>query len=248
MIDLQIMGQFNRARELFENHLSFTKDHKDSMTLYHIYSFVALYDLFNRDWEDAVKVLDKYIPIVKGFGDPVFILTADVYYHIAQAFLGTRESFDQAIQLMNVCFDIGFKAFAVTMSSLIAELYLNLKEYDNALQWIDKILDHAQQTGSNINNSELLRIKGLVYHAQGKPVQLVEETFLQALEKARKSSAKLFELRVLVDLTKFWHETGSSKDGAKMLNNIVGSFNYEGVSPDIENARAILKLQKPNDK
>ncbi len=42
MVCLQILGYMDQAKSLSEKHLSFSEDHKDSMTLYHIYTFPAL--------------------------------------------------------------------------------------------------------------------------------------------------------------------------------------------------------------
>ena len=97
MICLQIMGYMDEAKTLADQHLAYAKHHKDSMTLYHIYTFPPLYNLVAREWHKVQKGLDLYLPIVREFGDPVFMLTSEVYYAIAQAFEGDKAAFEKAV-------------------------------------------------------------------------------------------------------------------------------------------------------
>jgi len=117
IICLQIMGQLDQAKQLSEEHLALAGDYQESRTLNHVYTFPAVYKLEAREWKATEKILDEYLPIVREFGDPVFILTAEVYYYIAQGFQGDREAFEKSLALVNVCVDIGFMAFASTVSS-----------------------------------------------------------------------------------------------------------------------------------
>jgi hypothetical protein len=134
--------------------------------------------------------MEEYLPIVRKFGDPIFTLTAEVYYYIAKAFQGDQKALDTAVNLINVCFNVGFKAFAVTMAPFISELFFQTGEYESALAWIKKILDHVDKTGSHMNDAELFRIKGLTLMALNKPDTFVEECFSQSLELSRTQKAK----------------------------------------------------------
>jgi hypothetical protein len=210
------------------------------MTLYHTYTFPALYKLEAREWKAAEKILDEYLPIVKAFGDPVFTLTAEVYYHIAKAFQGDKTSFETAVNLINVCFDIGFKAFAVTMSSYIGEQYFQTGQHDAALNWIEKILDHVNRTGSHAKTSELFRIKGLTLQSIGKPDERVEENLNHALELSRKQSAKTYELRAAMDLAGLWHKAGRSGEAYDLLKGVYDWFAEGHDSVDLIKARERL--------
>jgi len=240
MICLQILGYMDQAKSLSDQHLSYAQDHRDSMTLYHIYTFPALYGLEAREWEASEKILEEYLPIVRAFGDPIFTLTAEVYHNIAKAFQGDRTAFDTAVNLVNVCFDIGFKAFAVSMSPYVGEQYVALGEYDSALNWIEKILDHVNNTGSHIQTAELLRIKALTLQAVGKPETMVEENFNQALELSRKQSAKTYELRVACDLARLWHKQGKTNEAYHLLKGVYDWFTEGFNSVDLKEARVLL--------
>ncbi len=244
MVCLQILGYMDQAKNLSNHHLSYAKDHKDSMTLYHIYTFPALYALEAREWKTAESIIEKYLPIVRAFGDPIFTLTAEVYYNIAKAFQGNRSAFDKAVDLINVCFNVGFKAFAVTMSPYIGEQYLRVGEYESALNWIEKILDHVFTTGSHVHTAELFRIKGLTLQALGKPDNVIEENFSKALVLSREQSARTFELRAAGDLAKLWQNQGKSDEAYELMKGVYDWFTEGFDSPDLKEAREILDILK----
>ncbi len=240
MIVLHILGYMDQAKDLSDNHLSYAKDHKDSMTLYHIYTFPALYKLEAREWKASEKLMEEYLPIVREFGDPIFTLTAEVYYYIARAFQRDGKAFDTAVNLINVCYDIGFKAFAVTMSPYIGEQYFRIGEYESALSWIEKILDHVNKTGSHIHTAELLRIKGLTLMVLGKPDTIAEENFIQALDMAKKQSAKTYELRAARDLARLWEKQGKRDEAYELLKGVYDWFTEGHDSVDLRGAKEIL--------
>ena len=241
MVCLQIMGHMDEAKDLCDRHLSYAKEHKDSMTLYHIYTFPALYKLEAREWSECEKILEEYLPIVRAFGDPVFNLTAEVYYNIAKAFQGDRVAFDTAVHLINVCFDVGFKAFAVSMAPFIGEQYFRIGEYKSAIGWIDKIFDHVNKTGSHINSAEFLRIKGLSLQALGEPDSIVEEKLIGALELAQAQSANTFELRAARDLSLLRKKQGKTKEALVLLKSAYDRFDAESDSVDLQEVREIMK-------
>jgi class 3 adenylate cyclase/tetratricopeptide (TPR) repeat protein len=244
MVCLQIMGYMDQAKNLFDQHLSYAQDHKDSMTLYHIYTFPALYSLFSREWKTSEKIMEEYLPIVKKFGDPIFTLTAEVYYYIAKAYQGDQTAFHMAIKLFNVCFDVGFKAFAVTLAHFFAELYYQAGDHESTLIWINKILDHTEKSGSNLNKAELLRIKGLALQALNKPDKLVEEHYMQAIEISRKQKAKIFELRAAKTLSSLWKKQGKAREAYELLREVYDWFKEGNDSIDLMEAKKILKALK----
>ena len=246
MVCLQILGYLGRAKNLFDQHLFYAKYHKDSMTLYHIYTFPALYSLFTREWKTSERIMEEYLPIVRKFGDPIFTLTAEVYYYIAKAFQGDQKALDTAVNLINVCFNVGFKAFAVTMAPFISELFFQTGEYESALAWIKKILDHVDKTGSHMNDAELFRIKGLTLQALDKPDTIIEDCFCRALELSRRQKAKTYELRAAVALANLWLKQGKTNEAHKLLQGVYDWFKEGHDSVDLMEAKKILHELKNN--
>ncbi len=242
IVALQILGHTRRAKEISRQHLDFAEDYQDSGSLYHIHTFISLMALEAREWEKAELAIEEYLPIVREFGDPVFTLTAEVYYNIARAFQGDQKAKDAAIQLLNVCFSIGFKTFAVTLSSYVAELHCQDGEYEAALTWLEQFLNHANQTGSHNKTAEFLRIKALASKAIGADITVVEKLLTEALTMSRKQAAKTYELRAACELARLWQETGKTRAAVELLQKIYDGFEDDGDSVDLQAAKDQLVL------
>jgi class 3 adenylate cyclase/tetratricopeptide (TPR) repeat protein len=240
MLSYHISGQYGTAKMLFDNHLAFADHHSDSMTLYHIYSFRSLYNLEARDWKAAEETIDIYFPIVRAFGDPVFNLTAEVYHAIAKAYQGDQEAYQKAIHLIKVCWDIGFIAFANTMSAWIAELHLNFGEYETCKNWINKAFDYVNSTGAHMHTAELYRMQACNFQALGQTEALIEEHLQKAIQIAQKQKAKTFELRASSDLARLWHKQGKTKDAYELVKKVYDWFE-EGIDNiDLNEVRDLL--------
>jgi class 3 adenylate cyclase/tetratricopeptide (TPR) repeat protein len=240
MVTLQISGHLQRAEQLAKDQFDFAATHKDSMTLYHIHTFPALYKLFAREWRAAEMIIEEYLPIVRAFGDPVFILTAEVYSAISKAFQGEPQAFDTAVHLVNVCLDVGFRAFAISMAGFMAELYYRKGDHEGAIAWIERIQAHVAKTGSHINAAELERIKGLALQAQGNGEQRAEQCFREAMTIADKQGAKLFALRAAADLARHWRGNGRIAEAQHLLDKALTVFPTSGHAVDIDDGRALL--------
>jgi len=247
MVGLQIGGYPAQAKKLSIEQLTYKdKEYQDSTSLYHVYTFPALYGLFAREWSYAQEILEQYLPLTRSFGDPVFTLTAEVYYYISKFFQGERDSFDQTIQLVNVCFDIGFKAFAVTMSGFIAQGYQIYGDFEASLKWIDRILAHVKVTKTHIQTSELNRLKGRALEALGASDDEIERQFRKARNLSRKQGAKTFEIRAAMDLARLWHRQGHTKKAHNLLKESYDWFSEGFDSVDLKEARGLMQeLEKP---
>ena len=240
MISLGTLGKYNLGNQLADHHLEYSKAHTDSVTLYHIYTFPALYKIEIREWQKGKEILEQYFPIARPFGDPVFNLTADVYYHIAKSFLGDDEAVVVTRQLIDTCFQIGFKAFASVVSTYLGEIYYQRKEFTTALEWTDQLIALVSSSGSLYKIAELHRLRGLILHALGRDQQEIEACFKQALTLASEQSAKTFELRATRDYAAFLSEIGRKEEGRKLLKEICGWFKDEYRTRDLKEAEDLL--------
>lgn len=240
MLSYYISGQYGTAKMLYDNHLAFADHHSDSMTLYHIYSFRSLYNLETRDWKAAEETIDIYFPIVRAFGDPVFNLTAEVYHAIARAYQGDQEAYQKAIHLIKVCWDIGFNAFANTMSAWMAELHLNFGEYETCSNWLKKVFEQVNATGAHMHTAELYRMQARLFNVLGKPEAIIEQELLKAIQVAKGQEAKTFELRASTDLARLWNKQGKTKEAYEFLKKVYDWFE-EGIdNVDLNEARILL--------
>jgi class 3 adenylate cyclase/tetratricopeptide (TPR) repeat protein len=244
MIAKYALGNMNEARKLCDNHFKFAISHQDSMSLYHIHTFPAGFSLEAREWSTAQKYVEDYYPIVKKFGDPIFILTADIYKNIALGFQGDKDAFDSATAMVKSCYEFGFNAFAVSMSSWIGELYFQFDLYDEGLTWVNRVLDHVHQTGTNMHSAELYRIKGLLLEALKEPVSIVKVEYEKAIEIARRQKTKTYELRSTREYALLLHKEKKTKKAISLLESIYDLFKNEEPNTDLISSKKTLKYLK----
>jgi hypothetical protein len=68
-----------------------------------------------------------------------------------------------------------------------------------------------------------------------------EECFRQALEVARKQSAKSLELRAVMSLSRLWQRQGKKDEARQMLAEIYGWFTEGFDTKDLQEAKALIE-------
>lgn len=240
-LSLQVSGYGDQAKSISEKHIRLAKDFKDSRTLYHIYGWAAWRALIAKEWEIAVDIMQKYLPMAREFGDPFFVLVAESYYNVGLAFQGSKSALDNLVSLAKTAIKLGATTFYSIGFPYICAAYYRFGEYRNALDTIDEALTHLDKTGSHFNTAELYRIKGISLQGLGETDALVERSLKKSLALARKQSAKIFELRAAVDLAKLWSKQGKVEKSYRLLREVYDWFSEGYESIDLKEARRVLE-------
>jgi class 3 adenylate cyclase/predicted ATPase len=101
--------------------------------------------------------------------------------------------------------------------------------------------------GERFYEAEMYRLKGeltLKSKVRGPRYQVekeAEECFLQAIEIARRQSAKSLELRVVLSLSRLWQQQGKREEARRMLAEIYGWFTEGFDTADLKEAKALLE-------
>jgi predicted ATPase len=92
--------------------------------------------------------------------------------------------------------------------ALQVEVYGLLRQYETALHLLTDILRMSQPAERHFYDAELYRLKGELLLAQAghRHQEEAEASLHQALDVARRQSAKMWELRAAVSLSRLWHE------------------------------------------
>ena len=99
---------------------------------------------------------------------------------------------------------------------------------------------HVNETGERYLEAELYRVRGeLLLLPEGREGQ-AEECFNQALEVARRQSAKSLELRAAMGLARLWRKQGKQVEARELLAGIYGWFTEGFDTPDLIDAKALL--------
>ena len=123
--------------------------------------------------------------------------------------------------------------------ALLAETYQMQGNSDEALGILTEALSHTEQTGERWCEAELIRRVGQTHRLKGNR-DAAESYFAQAIDIARRQSAKLFELRAAVSLARLWSEQGKRAEARELLAPIYAWFTEGFDTSDLKQARALL--------
>lgn len=98
-----------------------------------------------------------------------------------------------------------------------------------------------QETSARFNEAELYRLKGELLLVGGGPgAEDAERCFRQAVEIARRQSAKSLELRAAMSLARLFQRQGKREDARRLLAEVYAWFTEGFDTADLKDARALL--------
>jgi class 3 adenylate cyclase/predicted ATPase len=123
----------------------------------------------------------------------------------------------------------------------LAEAYRGAGLIDQAMEAVAEGLKQAQATSARFNEAELHRLKGELLLAGAEPgLGEAERCFRQALEIARRQSAKSLELRAVTSLSRLLHREGKREEARRLLAEVYGWFTEGFDTADLKDARTLL--------
>ncbi|ETW93674.1 MAG: hypothetical protein ETSY1_38195 [Candidatus Entotheonella factor] len=124
---------------------------------------------------------------------------------------------------------------------LLADAYRRAGQTDEGFNAMDEALESLERTGERIWASEVYRLHAELFLQRTAPdVGQAESQFFKAIEAARKTGAKLLELRATVSLGRLWQEQGKAEAAQTLLAPLYNGFT-EGVdTAAIREAKALL--------
>jgi predicted ATPase len=141
--------------------------------------------------------------------------------------------------------------------ALAAEAWTWVGQADAGLHALDEALTATRQTGEQLYEAELHRLKGelLLQSSARSPTANVEtkglgtlpgaseaETcFHQALDVARRQQAKSLELRAALSLSRLWQQQGKRTTAHDLLAPIYGWFTEGFDTADLQETKALLE-------
>jgi class 3 adenylate cyclase/predicted ATPase len=142
---------------------------------------------------------------------------------------------------MDVCRNAGSVLEFPHPWASLADTYRVAGRIDEALQAVAEGLTQARDTSARFNEAELYRLKGeLLLGGAGPGVEDAERCFRQALEIARRQSAKSLELRAATSLSRLLQRQGKREDARRLLADVYAWFTEGFDTADLKDARALL--------
>ncbi len=126
-------------------------------------------------------------------------------------------------------------------NALLADAYRKSGQPAEGLEIVSNALVRVDQTDCRYYEAELHRIKGELLFMQSVPAgEHAEACFQNALTIARRQSAKSWELRAAMSLSRLWQRQGKRDEARKLLAEIYGWFTEGFDTADLKDAKALL--------
>jgi predicted ATPase len=125
---------------------------------------------------------------------------------------------------------------------LMAQACKTTGQIVDGLNIVDEALARAHQTEAREFEAELRRMKGeLLLIQNAADEQQAEACFQNALTIARRQSAKSFELRAAMSLSRLWQRQGKNAEAQQLLAAIYGWFTEGFDTADLKAAKTLLE-------
>ena len=141
---------------------------------------------------------------------------------------------------------IGWQATGMVLGMSIwprwlAEGYKIAGRPEEGLKLLAEAQVMAEETDEGCWIAQVHRLKGELLLLQGKNEAEVEASLSQALDIARRQSAKSYELRAAVSLSRLWQKQGKREQARELLSEIYGLFTEGFETTDLREAKELLE-------
>ncbi|HSR35376.1 MAG TPA: hypothetical protein VLY63_32805, partial [Anaerolineae bacterium] len=175
-------------------------------------------------------------------------LSAGTYYRAqALVMLGqVQEGIEQMREGLAAHRSTGARLYVSGILGALAEVQALAGQPGEGLTTLQEALALVEETGERHWEAELYRVQAELLLVQGDDVEAeaslhqAESCFQQAIEVARRQSAKSWELRATVSLCRLWQEQGRTDEARGMLAEVYAWFTEGFDTPDLLEARALL--------
>jgi predicted ATPase len=97
-----------------------------------------------------------------------------------------------------------------------------------------------EETGQYLFKPEASRIRALATRGDLEVERIVDAYFAEAIELARRSEMKLWELRATVSCAQFWRDLGRRGEAQRLLEPVYSWFTEGSDTPMLQDAKVLL--------
>jgi predicted ATPase len=158
-----------------------------------------------------------------------------------------KEGIEQVRQGMAAWQATGAELWRPFYLALLAEAYRNVGQTGQGQTVVVDAFVQVEKTGERWYEAELSRLKGELTLQQSSERCLesgiqkeAENSFVNAIEIARKQQAKSLELRAAMSLSRLWQQQGKKAEARQMLAEIYNWFTEGFDTKDLQEAKALL--------
>jgi len=247
------LGDMNKAIELVEESLAFDRKARN---LAHLYVSLCrrgrIYQIMG-EWDKSEQFYNEALSVSQGQDDYMGIGTANG--HLGQLhfdkgeYTKAKEYFEKTMEFAS---KHEFKLALISLTSLLSNTYIELKEIDKAEKLLKDLHKFAHETNDTWTLHRADYLKAMLLRAQEKWAESIEqfEKSLQEREAVKPRRWDIYEFaRFLCEYARVYLERNQEGDKEKahnLLNQALEIFQKIGAKKDIEKTMTRLEvLQHP---
>jgi DNA-binding SARP family transcriptional activator len=182
--------------------------------------------------EELMRLAEEKVPVWRGGG---ILSRGEVLVMLGQVHEGMAQIREGMAALPG-----GMRYYLSGRLRFLAEAQAKAGHPEEGLTTLAEALAFVEDTDERHWEAELYRVRGELLLAQGDDAG-AEASFHKAIEVARHQQAKSWELRATVSLCRLWQRQGRREEARERLAKIYGWFTEGFDTPDLMEARALLR-------
>jgi tetratricopeptide (TPR) repeat protein len=239
---VQLLGRGSEALALAEKGLNSSREFQHLFSLGMALTVVGWLYQYRQEPETVRTHAEAAIALAEEHGFPEWRAWGHFHHGWAMTELGRLE--EGISEMESGIRDFrqfgGVPRFPFTLA-VLAYAYARLGRHDQALTMLDEALERVQRTGEQVDEAEMLRLKGeTLLMRNGEGAAQAEHCFTAAIEVARAQEAKWWELRTTVSLARLLRDTNRRNEARSMLAEICNWFTEGFDTADLKDAKALL--------
>jgi predicted ATPase len=204
--------------------------------------YLANLRVVRREFTALAEIAEQQIALCSEYGLADFLAGAIGASGTALASQGRAEGIPMIAHSIASGRKTGLKMVRPLQLCELAEAGTALNQFDEASGALDEALSIAQSDGARYCEAETHRLRGeLLLKQDESNGARAQSCFERAIEIAHKQSAKSWELRAMISLTRLLTKQGRGNEARMMLVQIYNWFTEGFDTADLTDAKALLE-------
>ena len=239
---LLILGYPDQGKRKSEDAVALARQQSHPLTLATAFTVASLIHSARGEWLAAQQQAEAAIALCAEHGFSSILAQGTFLRGEALAKQGRGE---EAIALLRrsaqAARNTGARLFETYVLTMRADACLTAERSEQGLSAVDRAIAIMGKTGERFLEAEVYRLRGrLLLMQDASDAVSAERTFREAVEVARRQSAKSFELRATTSLAQLLKKQGKKDEARQRLAEIYGWFTEGFDTADLRDAKALL--------
>jgi len=242
-----LLGYPDRARKQMHQALVFARNLGHPHEIGFAMTNLARLNHFLRRTQLAQLWAQQSIALCSTYEIPFWVKLSNLFLGRSMAETGEYKRGIALLQkTLGQLADDGHQAFCSYFWGLLVEAYVCSHQYTEAERALERAFSYVERNGETFWHPELLRLRGDVAVAQGRPIAAVESCYEQAIAIAQAQEGKSLELRATVSLCRLWQQQGKGAEAYIRLAALYGGFAEGQRTVDLQAAQQLLAVLSTN--